>query len=90
MVRAFCRTGSHENVKCGVHGAVGALVALCAAYNIAACCYRRDRHLRFNAVVYTLALAWELKQTLHHLSASRTVPDCSREHSAEDAHGAAA
>jgi hypothetical protein len=69
MVQAFCASGNHEPVKCGVHGAVGALVALCAAYNIAACCYRRDRHLRLNAVIYTLAAAWEAKQTFHHLVA---------------------
>ncbi len=69
MVRAFCASGNHESVKCGVHGAVGALVALCAAYNIAACRFRRDRHLRVNAVIYTLAAAWEAKQTLHHLTA---------------------
>jgi hypothetical protein len=69
MVRAFCARGNHESVKCGVHGAVGALAALCAAYNLAACCYRRDGHLRINAVIYTLAVAWEAKQTLHHFTA---------------------
>jgi hypothetical protein len=69
MVRAFCASGNHESVKCGVHAAVGGLVALCAVYNIAALCFRRDRHLRFNAVIYTLAAAWEAKQTLHHLAA---------------------
>ena len=69
MVRSLCARGSHEALKCGVHGAVGALTALCAAYNIAAWCFRRDRHLQVNAVVYTLAVAWEIKQTLRHLSA---------------------
>jgi hypothetical protein len=67
MVQALCTTGNHEGLKCSVHGAAGALAALMAAYNIAACCYRRDVHLRINAVVYTLAVAWELKHTLHHL-----------------------
>jgi len=38
-------------------------------YNITASCYRRDRHLRFNSVIYTLAFGWELKQALHHLDA---------------------
>jgi hypothetical protein len=42
---------------------------VCAAYNITASCYRRDRHLRFNSIIYTLAFAWELKQALHHLDA---------------------
>jgi hypothetical protein len=42
---------------------------MCAAYNIAATFFRRDRHLRINAIVYTLAVAWELKHALHHLRA---------------------
>jgi hypothetical protein len=46
---------------------------VCAAYNITASRYRRDRHLRLNAVIYTLAFAWEMKQALHHLDA---MPPC--------------
>jgi len=69
MLRAFCASGSHEQVKCGVHGALGVLVALCASYNATAWWFRRDRHLRVNAILYTLALAWEAKQTRHHLEA---------------------
>lgn len=69
MVRAFCAKGNHEEVKCAVHAAAGILVGVCAAYNIAAWCFRRDRHLRVNAIIYTLAAAWELKQTIHHLEA---------------------
>jgi hypothetical protein len=38
-----------------------------AAYNIAAWCYRRERHLGINAVVYSLAIMWEVKQTAHHI-----------------------
>jgi hypothetical protein len=72
MVQALCTSGNHEGLKCSVHGAAVALAALMAAYNIAACCFRRDPHLRVNAVVYTLAVGWELKQTLHHLN--RTGP----------------
>ena len=67
MVQALCTAGNHEALKCSVHGAAGILAALMAAYNIAACCYRRDLHLRVNAVVYALAVGWEVKQTLHHL-----------------------
>ena len=67
MVRAFCSSGNHEGVKCAVHAAAGLIVGVCAAYNITASFYRRDRHLRINALVYTLAVAWELKQTIHHL-----------------------
>ena len=69
MVRRFCASGNHEGVKCAVHAASGLIVGVCAIYNITASCFRRDRHLRINAVVYTLAVAWELKQTLHHLNA---------------------
>ena len=68
MVKALCTTGNHEILKCGVHGAAGAIAGLMAAYNIAACCFRRDRHLRINSVVYALLVAYEVKQTMHHLS----------------------
>ena len=74
MVRSFCASGNHEEVKCAVHAAAGFLVGVCAAYNITASCFRRDRHLRVNAIVYTLAVAWELKQTLHHLKATGQCP----------------
>lgn len=69
MVQRLCTSGNHEVLKCGVHGAAGVIATLMAAYNIAACCFRRDRHLRLNAVVYTLAVGYEIKQTLHHLKA---------------------
>lgn len=67
MVQALCTSGNHEGLKSGVHGAACVVAGVMAAYNIAACCFRRDRHLRINAVVYTLAVGWEIKQTLHHL-----------------------
>jgi hypothetical protein len=70
MVRAFCSSGNHEGVKCAVHAAAGLLVGACAAYNITASCFRRDRHLRVNALVYSLAVVWEFKQTIHHLNAT--------------------
>ena len=69
MVRALCTSGNHEPLKCGVHGAVGVLVAVCAAYNFTAWCFRRDPHLGVNAVIYALAFAWEFKHTVHHLNA---------------------
>lgn len=68
MVQTLCTTGNHEALKGTVHGASAVIAALMAAYNIAACCYRRDLHLRVNAVVYTLLVAYELKHTIHHLS----------------------
>ena len=73
MVRSFCVSGNHEPLKCAVHASAGIIVALCAIYNITAACFRRDRHLRINAAIYTLAVLWELKQTLHHLDACRAV-----------------
>jgi hypothetical protein len=75
MVRSFCASGNHEGVKCGVHAAAAFIVSLCAVYNTTAWFYRRDPHLRINAIFYTLALAYELKQTMHHLNApQRCVP----------------
>jgi len=70
MVQVLCTSGNHEGLKCGVHGAAVALAAVMAAYNIAACFFRPDRHLRVNAIVYTLAVGWEIKQTLHHFNRS--------------------
>ncbi len=68
MVRTLCTTGNHEALKGGVHGASCVIAGVMAAYNIAACCFRRDRHLKVNAVVYSMLVAYELKQTLHHIS----------------------
>ena len=67
--RDLCASGNHELLKSSVHGMATVVAGVMAAYNIAACCFRRDRHLRINSVVYTLAFAWEVKQTLHHLTA---------------------
>jgi hypothetical protein len=50
-----------------VHGSAAVIAAVMAAYNIAACYFRRDLHLRLQLTRYTLALGWEIKQTLHHL-----------------------
>ena len=43
-----------------------------AGYNIVAWHFRRQRHLGINAVVYSLAVAWEVKQTMHHFQ--KTAP----------------
>jgi hypothetical protein len=67
MVQTFCKSGEREAVKGAVHALGGVLAATMAAYNIAAWCYRRERHLGVNAIVYTLAVIWEIKQTVHHL-----------------------
>jgi hypothetical protein len=70
VVRTFCTSGESEALKGAVHALGGVVAATMAAYNIAAWCYRRERHLGINAVVYTLAVMWELKQTVHHLELS--------------------
>ena len=72
MVQEFCKSGECEPMKGAVHALGGVLAAAMAAYNIAAWCYRRETHLGINAVVYTLAVIWEAKQTAHHLE--RCVP----------------
>ena len=66
MVKRFCKSGESELVKGAVHAAGGVLAGAMAAYNLAAWCYRRERHLGINAIVYTLAVLWEVKQTAHH------------------------
>ena len=68
MVQTFCSSGNREGIKGAVHGAACIIAATMAAYNIAAWHFRREPHLGTNAVVYTLAVAWEAKQTLRHLS----------------------
>jgi hypothetical protein len=66
MVKSFCKSGESEIVKGAVHAAGGVLAGVMAAYNLAAWCYRREAHLGFNTIVYTLAVLWEIKQTAHH------------------------
>ena len=67
MVQEFCRSGNHESLKGAVHGTAALIAAAMAAYNATAYAYRRDPHLRVNAVIYTLAVLWEVKQTARHL-----------------------
>ena len=74
MVKTFCTDGESEAVKGVVHAAGGVLAAMMAAYNITAWCYRRERHLGVNAILYTLAIMWEVKQTTLHMSCFETTP----------------
>lgn len=73
MVQTFCKSGENEAVKGAFHALGGILAASMAAYNIAAWCYRREAHLGVNAVVYTLATLWEVRQTAHHLERCEVV-----------------
>jgi hypothetical protein len=66
-VQAFCRSGEQEEVKGAVHAVAGLLAMAMATYNAAAWCYRHQMHLGVNAVLYSLVVGWEIKQTLHHL-----------------------
>ena len=66
-VQSFCRSGEQESLKGAVHASACAIAMVMAVYNITAWHYRRQRHLGINAVVYSLLVAWEVKQTLHHL-----------------------
>ena len=67
MVETFCKSGENEVLKGAVHATGCVLAGMMAAYNLAAWCYRRERHLGINTIVYTLAVVWEAKQTIHHL-----------------------
>jgi hypothetical protein len=37
-----------------------------SAYNLAAWLYRREPHLRTNALLYAAFVGWEVSQTRHH------------------------
>lgn len=66
-VQSFCRSGEQEEFKGAVHAAAGVLALAMAAYNATAWCYRHQSHLGANAIIYGAVVAWELKQTMHHL-----------------------
>ena len=67
MVQTFCSSGQREGIKGAVHGTACVIAATMAVYNIAAWHFRHETHLGTNALVYTLAVAWEMKQTMRHL-----------------------
>jgi hypothetical protein len=66
-IQTFCTSGEQEEVKGAVHAVAGVLALAMATYNLTAWCYRRQRHLGANTVIYALVVAWEVKQTVHHL-----------------------
>ena len=78
-VERFCTSGEQEIVKGSVHGAACAIAAAMAAYNIVAWCFRRDRHLGANAVIYALATGWEVRQTMRHLRRCVEPPGLTRD-----------
>jgi hypothetical protein len=58
--------GQCEPLKAGVHGAIGALAAVCAVYNLCALGLRPKRHLAINAVFYTALVLVEVQHVRHH------------------------
>ena len=66
-VQTFCTSGEREDVKGAVHAATGLLALVMATYNTTAWYYRRQPHLGYNAIIYGVVVAFEIKQTLHHL-----------------------
>jgi hypothetical protein len=67
-VETFCTSGQAERFKGSVHAAAGTIVGAMAVYNAVAWCYRRERHLGWNAVIYGLGFAWEAYQTSRHFT----------------------
>jgi hypothetical protein len=61
-------------MKGSVHGLACVVAATMAAYNAAAWHYRREGHLGTNAIVYTVAILWEMKQTLRHWNRCERAP----------------
>src|SRR5688572_26665510 len=67
-VETFCTSGQAERFKGSVHAAAGTIVGAMAVYNAVAWCYRRERHLGWNAIIYGLGFAWEAYQTSRHFT----------------------
>lgn len=61
-------SGQYELCKRNVHGLLGATVALCLAYNVAAIIQRPkpSRHLYWNALLYLGVLTVEITHFKHH------------------------
>ena len=59
--------GCWEPLKIGVHGTMLVGACLCAAYNLAAFCYRRETHNAVNAAVYLGLAILEVEHVGHHL-----------------------
>ena len=77
-VQSFCKSGEQEELKGAVHAAACLIAVAMAAYNITAWHYRHQRHLGANAIVYSLAVAWEVKQTMHHFRRCACPPEAAK------------
>jgi hypothetical protein len=65
--RAFCESGTCETLKGSAHVGLGVFAAACFLYNLVAFCYRREKHLAVNGVVYGVVTAYEISKVKHHL-----------------------
>ena len=65
--RTLCQSGEMELIKGGVHGAAFVLGALMMAYNVTAWCFRRERHLMVNVLLYGPFTYIEWRQMQRHL-----------------------
>jgi len=63
--------GNCEPMKAGFHAATLGLCAIMGLYNAAAWLSRRQRHLAFNAAIYTALTIWEQRHVAHHLAELR-------------------
>lgn len=63
---AITDPGTSETTKAAVHGALGALAALCGTYNACAWLKRRESHLALNVIVYGALLAYEAYQVTRY------------------------
>jgi hypothetical protein len=57
-----------------------ATAAVCGVYNLSAWVVRRQRHLAFNAVLYTAVIVWEAGHVRHHLVACAPAPEAEHTH----------
>ena len=65
------KCGNCEELKLGVHALALGVAALCGAYNAAAWLSRRERHLAFNTLMYTVLIAFEQQHVAHHIAELR-------------------
>ena len=66
--------GSDEIYKGVLHAYLAGVLTVIGSYNLAAYLTRKDRHLLTNAIIYTVAVGWEIHQTWTHFSPAKPVP----------------
>lgn len=66
MQMDILESGERETFKAAVHGVALALTLVMDAYNLAAWVHRRQRHLAFNALIYSALAVFEYRHVVHH------------------------